>query len=274
MPPDPPAMIDIHCHLLPGIDDGPRDWEQAVDLCRAMVEDGITRAITTPHFIDGVYENGRAVTGPLLTELIARLGDAGIALELDAAAEIDISSRLVSTGGQDIPSLGGHAVLLEMPVAVVPHAMEHILFAVSSRGMVPVLAHPERNHLVQENPELAAAWVASGAVLQLDAESLFGIWGGGAKRCAETLLTRGLVGAVASDSHSCAKRPPRMTAARKRVLELLGAEADHLVLATPLALIGGTFAGLPELGELPPRPASSREDGPRRGLLRRMFGGR
>jgi len=264
-------MIDIHCHLLPGIDDGPRSWEESLDLCRAMVDDGIAHAVTTPHLIDGVYENTNAVVQPLAAELATRLADAGIPLKLDAAAEIDISSRFVSTGGQDIPALCGNAVLLEMPVAVVPHAMEHILFAVSSRGMKPVLAHPERNHLVQDKPEMVLSWIAAGAVLQIDAESVLGLWGPASKRSAETLLTRGLVAAMASDAHSCKRRPPRLTAALARAVELLGPEADHLVRATPQSLLSGTFAGLPALPGRDRREAAARSE---RGLLRRMFGHR
>jgi len=259
-------MIDIHCHLLPGVDDGPRSWEESLDLCRALVDDGITHAITTPHLIDGVYDNTRSVVQPLAATLVRRLGDAGIALQLDAAAEIDISSRFVSTGGQDIPALCGKAVLLEMPVAVVPHAMEHILFAVSSRGIVPILGHPERNHLVQDRPEMVTSWIATGAVLQIDAESLLGLWGSGSKRCSETLLTRGLVGVMASDSHSCSRRPPRLTTALNRAVELIGPGADHLVRATPAALLAGTFAGLPVLAGA---TASSRNS--ERGLLRKIF---
>ena len=189
-------MIDIHCHLLPGIDDGPRNWDESLDLCRAMVDDGIHRAVTTPHLVDGVYENTTDVTAPLVAELAARLGDAGIALEVAAAAEIDISSRFVSTAAEHIPTLCGRAALLEMPVAVIPHAMEHILFGVRTRSLVPILAHPERNHVVQETPELVRTWIASGAVIQLDAESLLGLWGSAAKRCAEKLLLMGVVGAI------------------------------------------------------------------------------
>lgn len=250
------TMIDLHCHLLPGIDDGPRTWGESIDLCRAMVDDGITRAITTPHLIDGVYENTLQVTRPLVAELRQRLGDNGICLDVDAAAEIDISSRFVSGDGSDIPTLCGTAALLEMPVAVIPHAMERILFAVRSRSLLPVLAHPERNHLVQENPEVVASWVELGAILQLDAESLLGLWGKSAQRCAEQLLMKGIVGVVASDSHSCRKRPPRMSAAAARTRALLGDFASHMFTATPAAILSGQFRDLPNLERDPARSRS------------------
>ncbi len=234
-------MIDIHCHLLPGIDDGPRTWEDSLDLCRAMVDDGITHATTTPHLIDGVYENTSAVVQPLLLELRQRLEAAGVSLQLDAAAEIDISSRFVSADAPDIPTLSGHGVLLEMPVSVVPHSMAQILFGVRARGYVPILAHPERNQLVQDKPDLVLEWVQAGAALQLDAESMLGIWGRGAERCAIRLLELGVVSALASDAHSTTRRPPRMTAGIERAVSLIGERGTLLATEGPASLLRGAL---------------------------------
>ena len=115
---------------------------------------------------------------------------------------------------------------------------------------------------------MVTSWVNAGAVLQVDAESLLGLWGSAAKRCAEELLTAGQVGAMASDAHSCSRRPPRLTAALARALELIGSDADLLVRATPEALLSGTFAGLPA------RAASAASPDPGRSLLRRLLGRR
>lgn len=232
-------MIDIHCHLLPGIDDGPRSWEDSLDLCRAMIDDGIVHATTTPHLIDGVYENTSPVVQPLLLELRQRLEAAGIDLKLDAAAEIDISSRFVSTDAPDIPTLNGHGVLLEMPVSVIPHSMAQILFGVSARGFLPILAHPERNHLVQDQPDLVLEWVAAGAALQLDAESLLGIWGRGAERCAIRLMELGVASALASDAHSTTRRPPRMADGIARAVSLIGERGNLLGTEGPASLLRG-----------------------------------
>ncbi len=232
-------MIDIHCHLLPGIDDGPRTWEDSLNLCRAMVDDGIAYAITTPHLIDGVYENTNAVVQPLMQELRRRLEVARIDLRLDAAAEIDISSRFVSTDAPDIPTLSGHGVLLEMPVSVIPHSMAQVLFGVRARGFVPILAHPERNQLVQDHPDCVLEWVAGGAALQLDAESLLGIGGGGAERCAIRLLELGVVSALASDAHSTTRRPPRMTDGITKAVSLIGERGFLLATEGPASLLRG-----------------------------------
>ncbi len=232
-------MIDLHCHLLPGIDDGPRNWDQALELCRAMAADGITRAFATPHLIDGVYENTVSVTGPLVHELRDRLADANVTLQVDVAAEIDISSRFVTGTDESTPTLADAAILLEMPVAVVPAAMDQILFGVRARGLLPLLAHPERNHFVQQNPRLTDDWIAADALLQIDAESLLGIWGGSAQRCAEYLLTTGRAAVLASDAHSVDKRPPRLSAAVERAEKLIGSQAVRLATTAPEQILGG-----------------------------------
>ncbi len=253
-------MIDIHCHLLPGIDDGPRDWDQSLALCQAMVDDGITRAVVTPHLIDGVYENTRPLVERLTAELSERLGAAGIALEVLAGAEVDISSRLIGEDSDDLPLLGGGAaVLLEMPVAVIPHAMGDIIFQATSRDLVPVLAHPERNAILQQNPALAREWIDAGAAMQLDGDSLLGIWGRRTKLCSETLLLEGLFHAMASDAHSCDARPPQLRAALKKATALVGEEAVKLVTSGPEMILQGKHPGTPlyrvERGEVPEQPS-------------------
>ncbi len=239
-------MIDIHSHLLPGIDDGPRTWEQSLALCQAMKDDGIRRAIATPHLIDGVYNNVRSRVEPLVVELNERLGAAGIDLEVLPGAEVDIASRHIIGNSAELPLLGGgKAVLLEMPVAVIPHAMAEIIFAACSRGLVPVLAHPERNELVQDRPDLVLEWIDSGAALQIDGDSLLDVWGKRSRRCAETLITRGLCHAMASDAHSCEKRPPRMTQALERARDLIGENARKLVIDGPEMILAGTVPATP-----------------------------
>jgi protein-tyrosine phosphatase len=255
-------LIDLHCHILPGVDDGPRDWNESIDLCRSMVKDGITLAVATPHLIDGVYDNRKPKVDALVEELRQRLADAGVALRIESGAEVDLSSRLVSEPCADLPVLaGGKAVLLEMPVAVIPHAMNEIIFAVTSRGLLPVLAHPERNELLQRDTSLARAWVEAGAALQIDGDSLLGVWGRGAKRCAEGLLCAGLVHALASDAHSCERRPPRLTRALEAAKEMLGAEAEKLVTDGPASILDGRCPPTP-LYRISRRRARSAGDAP------------
>ncbi|MFQ5479458.1 MAG: tyrosine-protein phosphatase [Candidatus Binatia bacterium] len=265
-------MIDIHCHLLPGIDDGPKNWEQSVSLCKAMAADGIVKAVATPHLIDGVYNNTLSRVRPLTRQLNQRLAEAGVALEVLCGAEVDLSSRYVGSGSPELPRLGGGpAVLLEMPVAVLPQAMNEIMFSVRSQGLVPVLAHPERNELLQDTISLAKQWIDAGAALQLDGDSLLGVWGRRSKACAEQLIARGWYHAMASDAHSTDRRPPRLTEALGRAIELVGAEARTLVTSAPAEILAGRCPKTPLF------TAAKQSSGPtgvvtrNRGLIDRLF---
>lgn len=239
-------MIDIHSHILPGIDDGPRTWDAAIALCRKISEDGVLTSIATPHLIDGIYENVAARVGPLVRELNERLGSENIALTVLPGAEVDFSSRYLTELTDSLPLLGGApAVLLEMPVAVIPPAIAETIFGLRSRGLTPVIAHPERNELLQDRPALVQPWIDAGALLQLDGDSLLGIWGRHTQRCAERLLVSGHFHAMASDAHSVDKRPPRMTAALERALELVGEGAHALVADGPAAILQGRHVATP-----------------------------
>jgi protein-tyrosine phosphatase len=224
-----------------------------------MVADGIELAVATPHLIDGIYDNRRPKVEALVEQLRARLGDAGIELEIACGAEVDLSSRLVTEPNDDLPLLaGGSAVLLEMPVAVIPHAMNEIIFAVTSRGLLPVLAHPERNELVQKNPSSAYQWIQAGAALQIDGDSLLGVWGRGAKRCAETMVAAGMVHAMASDAHCARRRPPRMREALARAGEIVGDQAVRLVTEGPNRILAGDCPTTPlyDAGGAAPRDSA------------------
>jgi protein-tyrosine phosphatase len=233
-------MIDIHSHLLPGIDDGPKTWDESLALCRRVAEQGVTTSIATPHLIDGVYNNTRSRLVGLVRELSDRLLEAGIPLEVLVGAEVDFSSRHVLEITDELPRIGnGGAVLIEMPVAVVPPRIADRLFRVRAHGVIPILAHPERNEELQRRPQLAREWVDAGAALQLDAESLLGLWGPRARACAETVLRAGHYHAMASDAHSVERRPPRLLEALERVRSLVDGETLRLVNEGPRALLAG-----------------------------------
>lgn len=270
-------MIDIHSHLLPGIDDGPRTWEESLALCRQVAEQGVTTSIATPHLIDGVYNNTQSRLVSLVRELNERLVEAGIPLDVLPGAEVDVSSRHVLEITDELPRMGsGGAVLIEMPVAVVPPRIAETLFRVRARGLIPVLAHPERNEELQRKPDLAREWISAGAALQLDAESLLGLWGRHARACAEAVLRAGLYHAMASDAHSVERRPPRLDQALVRVRALVEGEAHRLVNEGPRALLAGNCLDLGLRGRSGRRNgADDRSDAPSlRSFLGRLRGRR
>ena len=270
-------MIDIHSHLLPGIDDGPKNWEQSLDLCRAVADDGVRLSVATPHLIDGVYENIRPLVTGLTEELRERLEAAGVALDVRAGAEVDVSSRYLVERYDDLPLLAGAgSVLLEMPVAVIPAALQETIFRLRARGIIPVLAHPERNEELQRDPSLVLPWIDGGAALQLDGDSLLGVWGRHTQRCAYTLLERGLFHAMASDAHNTERRPPRLAEALAVATTAIGPEASKLVEEGPQEILQGRCPPTPLYGI---DEHASRQQGRQgsRGLWRRMvdrMGGR
>lgn len=242
-------MIDIHTHLLPGVDDGPRNWEEALDLCRAAAGEGTRIAVVTPHLVDGVYPNTADRVRAIVAELRRRLAAAGIALEVLAGAETDIGSRgLVDpAAAAEVTALGnGRTVLVEVPVSAPASRLGTMIFALASRGLRPLLAHPERIHALQRRPELAAAWREAGALLQVDAESILGLAGRETFRTAASLIRRGLAHALASDAHSCARRPPRLSKAVAVVEEHAGREvAEFLTREGPARILEGRSPGQP-----------------------------
>jgi protein-tyrosine phosphatase len=266
-------MIDIHSHLLPGIDDGPRTWDESLALCRRVAEHGVTTSIATPHLIDGVYNNTRSRLVALVRELNDRLLQAEIPLEVLPGAEVDFSSRHVLEVTDELPRIGnGGAVLIEMPVAVVPPRIAESLFSIRAHGLVPVLAHPERNEELQRRPQLAREWVDAGAALQLDAESLLGFWGRNARACAEAVLRAGHYHAMASDAHSVERRPPRINEALERVRALVDGDPLRLVNEGPRALLAGQCVdlGLRARSGRPKRADDRSHAASERSFLRRL----
>ena len=251
-------MIDVHSHLLPGIDDGPKTWESSIALCRALVADGIRTAVTTPHVIDHVYDNHTRRVAYLVGELRERLARAGVPLRVLPGGEVEASCRhLREAPHDDVPTLaGGRWLLIELPVTLVPHALEHLLFSLVTRGVVPLIAHPERCHAVQKSVEVARGWRHAGAVLQIDAESVLGLWGPPSRDAAMAIVGDGLAHCLASDSHSVTRRPPRLAAARAAVARAHGEQvATFLVEDGPRRALEGRAPGddVPR----PPRAARS-----------------
>jgi protein-tyrosine phosphatase len=247
-------VIDVHSHLLPGIDDGPKSWDAALDLCRAVADDGVTVSVATPHVIDDVYANTTASVAALARELNDRLGTAGIPLTVFPGGEVSVGcARLVERWSDDVPTLaGGRYLLLELPVTLVPHSFENLVFSLCARGVRPIVAHPERCLAVQRDVEVARAWRRGGALLQVDAESILGLWEDGARRAAVAIVGEGLAHLLASDAHSCRRRPPRLAAAARAVENVAGPDmARFLTEEGPRRVVEGLPAGDPPLR--PPR---------------------
>jgi protein-tyrosine phosphatase len=243
-------MIDLHCHLLPGIDDGAADEAQTLALARAAVAAGITHAVATPHFHPGRHEN----TVPAVQALVARvrelLARENVPLQLAAAGEVRAGPETMDWALLDtLPILGEYegmrVVLLEFPHGQLPLGSEKLVAWLVKRGIRPLVAHPERNKDVIRRVEAIAPLVGEGALLQVTADAVAGLFGPLARDRAVDLLERGWVTVLASDAHNLEHRPPQMARGRDAAAAIVGAaEAERLVRERPAAIARLHFGDL------------------------------
>jgi protein-tyrosine phosphatase len=239
-------VIDLHTHLLFGLDDGPQTIEESLELAAAMVAEGVTIAACTPHVRDD-HDTTPETMEAALAELRVRLDAERIPLDVRGGGEIALD-KLGALDGDTLArfGLGGNPklVLLEFPYYGWPLALPSIVAEMRANGIVPVLAHPERNSEVQENPERLRPLVEAGAYVQITADSVGGDAGPRPARCAKALLQGGLAHLLASDWHGgTIRRAGLRSGARAAGGEQL---ADWLTALVPGALLAGALP--------PPRP--------------------
>jgi protein-tyrosine phosphatase len=228
-------LIDIHFHCLPGIDDGPRNWDEAVALCRAAEADGADAIIATPHVLRDPWLNElQGSRDELILELNTRLGGHPAILP---GCEYFFSSDAVDLwklgAGGPLTGLNRSPFLLvEFPSTTIPMTAEAVFHELSVLGVTPVIAHPERNLVFVEQPERLARFVELGAMTQVTAGGLLGDFGKRAQSACDDFFKRGLVQFVASDAHSIERRPPRLAAANDAVTSRWGREAANALFAS------------------------------------------
>lgn len=235
-------MIDLHAHLLPGLDDGPESLEIAEEMARLAVEDGITTIVATPHSGPGEERADPGRIHAALAELRGRLDARGIPLQVHSGEEVVISTDLVEQlqSGRVLPLGDGPWVLVELPFNQVPIFAESVLFKLRTAGYRPLLAHPERNLEIQRNRQIAVRLAGHGVGLQLDVMSLLGDFGTETAKTSEFLLRAGVVHVIGSDGHSPRSRPIRLSRARDYVVRFVGREgAMRLVHGNPEAILAG-----------------------------------
>ena len=237
-------MIDLHSHILPGIDDGARDLADSVAIAEAALADGITAIAATPHVRDD-YPTRAGLMEERLVELRSELARAQIPLEVLPGGEIAVEwlDRL-SVGELGRFGLGGNPryLLVETPYFGWPHALPDRLLSLRERGVTPVLAHPERNSDVQMRPDRLVPLVAAGVLVQVTAASLDGRVGRQAKACGLSLVEHGLAHLIASDAHRAAVRAAGLAEAARAVRsDELG---EWLTLRVPTAILDD--GGLPQ----------------------------
>ena len=253
-------MIDLHCHVLPGIDDGPATMEDSLALAAAAAADGTHTIVATPHVSWEWPENdaGRIAAG--VSALNTALREAHIEIEVLAGAEVALS-RAADLDLAQVRALrlgGSPWLLVECPLTASAPGFEKGLAVLRGQGLLVALAHPERCPAFHADPERLAALVADGMITSLTASAFTGRFGRAVKRCAFDLLRRGLVHTVASDAHDAVRRPPALAGALAEAG--LADEGQWLSGDAPRMILRGA--------ELPQPRAFT----PRARLMSRLFG--
>lgn len=227
-------MIDLHCHILPGVDDGAVDLPMSIRMAQIAADDGIRVIVATPHINDdfvpltNIYE----MCGELNSQL-KRLG-----IEVSIVPGGDVSALLSPAQVKEYTINGGHYILTEFPHSQLPRTSKEILFNLSVRGLCPIITHPERNRAVIENPDKFLSLIKGDVLVQITADSLTGAFGRDAQACAIYLLRKGVVNFIATDAHSSEFRRPVLTAGLKVAEKFVGkAQAKKLVFDNPAAVL-------------------------------------
>ncbi|UCD57684.1 MAG: hypothetical protein JSV16_00830 [Candidatus Hydrogenedentota bacterium] len=243
-------MIDLHTHILPGMDDGPRQMEEALAMCRIAADDGITAVVASPHMFNGMFNVTRDDILAGVKRLSERIRMEAIPLAVKPGADVWAMpnlTRLLREGAVMTVGDRGKYLMVELPYDVLPLGLSQLLFSIQLQGITPILSHPERNLTVQADPLLMTGFVEAGNLVQLTAASVTGDFGEHAQKCAFALLAARLAHLIASDAHSPDKRPPGLSRALTVVGELLPIEeVDDIFLHRPLRVLAGEYVDLPE----------------------------
>lgn len=240
-------MIDIHCHLLPGIDDGAGDMAQALALARLAVADGITHMVLTPHIQPGTYNNHRSSIAQVFDQFRAAIAEQGIALQLAMAAEVRICPEILPMIADGrIPFFiapdGKQTMLLEFPHSHIPPGSDKMIYWLRGKGIRCLIAHPERNKELMRNVDKLLPFINMGCKLQVTAASIAGQFGEQPRVAALQLLKRGWIDLLATDAHNSNHRPPLLTAGAGAVARAVGEEmARTMVIEGPWSIVGGMF---------------------------------
>lgn len=238
------GIVDIHSHLLPGVDDGAQTLEEGIALARAAVADGVQHLVLTPHVFPGRFENRRSTIEREVPRFVLALRTYNVPLQISFAGEVRLDATVLDLlAAGEIPFLGQCAgyrtMLLELPDAQIPLGATQFVRALVRQNIRPIIVHPERNKAVMEKPSRIDPFVADGCFLQLTGGSLLGQFGTRALQASTYLLERDSVVAVASDAHNLGARNFRLGETREWLRTHYGeTTARRLLHDGPAALCG------------------------------------
>jgi protein-tyrosine phosphatase len=223
-------MIDLHCHILPNVDDGPKDLAESVEMAKQAVQQGIKTIIATPHHRNEKYENhGQTIFGQV-EEFNRVLKSENLDLTVLPGQETRIFGEMVEglESSEILPLNQGKYVFVELPSGHVPRYTGQLLFDIQLKGFIPVIVHPERNQEIIENPEVLYQLVKKGALTQVTASSVSGHFGKTIKKFSLQLIEANLTHFVASDAHNTSSRGFKMVEAYDVIGRSFGIEAVYM----------------------------------------------
>ncbi len=242
----------MHCHIIPNIDDGARNINTSIEMCRIAEQEGIHGIIATPHYIHGIIDNDRDMVCSKVMELNNLLREKSINVEIYPGCEAFICpelSQLVLEG--KICSLNNSQyVLIELPMESIPEYTAEVIYQLKLTGYTPIIAHPERNTVIKSNPDALLNLISRGALSQINASSLAGLFGKDIMRATTILLKRKMVHFLASDAHTGGGRSPRLSIAIDKIEKLAGPEALLKILQNGEAILNNQLISVEEPIEL------------------------
>jgi len=245
-------LIDLHCHILPGVDDGPSLVEDSLRMAECAVADGIHTLVATPHTFNGTYHTSLSHILTHIAYLKNKITENQIPINICPGAEVRIHQdmdRSVKEGKTASINDAGHYILVEFPYNMIFPGTRDVLFQLLLNGITPVLAHPERNLALQRNPDVLSDLVNMGCLVQLTAMSITGELGHDAMEYSLFLLKQRQAHVIATDSNNAESRPPILSHAVEATAHILGGDteaAEAMVTENPRAIIDGKPLNLPE----------------------------
>lgn len=239
-------MIDIHHHLLFGLDDGPNTLEESVAMAAMAAQDGITHVVCTPH-ASHRYTFRPEEISERLASVQEAISQAGIPLILGRGCDFHMTWDNVQDAKNNPAKYsinGKRYLLIELADHFIPMGLQNAMNALQYAGLVPILTHPERNPALQRNPDQMKNWIADGVLVQVTAGAVLGRFGSTAQKLAHRFLQDRWVHFLATDAHNLSGRPPKMREAFQKVAHEFGIEtAERLCIRNPLAVFNGEELG-------------------------------
>lgn len=243
-------MLDLHNHILPGLDDGALNWEQALAMARMALNDGVTGIVCTPHWVSGYYDNTLPKVMAITDTFREKLKEEDIPLLIYPGSELrldyNLTERIKSGEVMTLNNTGRYA-LVEFPTEILPHNLDSFFWELQVNDITPILSHPERHAIMMQNTSMLYKWVENGVLVQITSASLLGRFGSHVRRYAESLLEHRLAHILATDAHGLSMRTPRLAEGFDTVCAIAGPEIAHqMVCDIPRSVVEGVSAKVPD----------------------------